>query len=946
MSYDLGTAHGKIELEYTGKSEAAQAERDMDRLGDKSKDTDGQLKKLGSTLGSVFGGAARGGGIAVLAVGMTNAAAGAASLGVQVAGIVPSLVSISSLSAALPALYVGAAASVGVLKAAFAGVSEALENAFDPENAAKFNEAIAKLSPSARAFAVAVRDASPALKDLQQQLQEAFFSSSYLAQQVPKAMRALDSLRPVLVALTKQFGETTRQVANFALSGDSVDFMARSIDNFRLLVQGASRGLVPLLVGIRSVGEVGGSLLPRLGNAIGDVATRFGAWLDEIANNGQLLEWIDQAIATLKTLGEIAGNIGGILGSIFRVAEETGGGLLNTLAELTEAADEFLSSAEGQNALASVFEAVLEIARQLAPVFSTLAGTLVPALAGALGRLALEIGPALVETVEALAPAFGPVANALADVLSAVAPLLPPLAQLVALLAQSLAGGLSALAAELGPTIALLGGAFTEALTTLAPVMSRLVAQALPLAAAFGADLAAAIAPLVPHIVALAQAFADALLPALPQLTAAAQQLLPVFIQLATVLAETMAQGIQAIIPLLPGLITLFVGMATAMLHVTATGARLLTWIIQFGQFLGRLPGIVGAAVSSFVSFLVNGFRSALATVTNVGAQIINWFQSLPGRIGGFLSRLPGVVGRFALTAMNRLAFEFGAGIGRALTFAIRFPGQVLAAIRSLPTILGNITMSAWNRARQLFTAGVNGATNIARTLPGRASSAIRALISNLGSIASSAWSRLRSAFSGGVSNATGVARSLPGRIRGAVGNLGGLLVGAGRDAVMGLVRGLRGAIGAAVSAAASVGRSVISGIKSTLRIGSPSKVMIEFGEWTSEGLAIGILDQIDLVKRAAASLANTVIQPTIGLSNQNAARNASVPMLAGSRPANRLDLQSWAEKAAGTRTYRVAIGDRAFADLVVDAITGKPVEVKKATDEGTRRIAWAGSGK
>jgi phage-related protein len=946
MAYDLGTAHGKIELEYTGKRDVDAAERDMDRVGDKSKDTDRELKKLGKTLGTVFGGIARGGAMAGLAVGLTNAAAGAASLGIQLAGIVPSLVSISSLSAGLPALLVGAAASVGVLKAAFAGVGEALENAFDPENAAKFNEAIEKLSPSARAFATAVRDAAPGLRDLQQGLQEAFFSSSFLAEQVPKAARALDSLRPVLFSLTDQFGELTRRVANFALSADSVQFMSNSIINFREGLAGATEGIVPLLAGLRAVGEVGGTLLPRLGNAIGDVATRFGAWLEEIAANGQLFAWIEQAIATLKTLGEIAGNIGGILTSIFTVAEETGGGLLNTLAELTEAADDFLSSAEGQNALASLFEAALEVARQLAPVFSTLAGSLVPALADALGRLALEVGPALVQTVEALAPAFGPVANAIADVLSAVAPLLPPLAQLVALIATALAGGLSALASELGPVISLLAGAFTDALTTLAPVVSELVAQALPLAAAFGADLAAAVAPLVPQIVALAQAFADALLPVLPELVGAAQELLPVILELATVFAGSLAEGIQALIPYIPTLVNLMVSMTTTMWAMLGAGLRVVTWILQFGDLLRQLPGIVAAAVGSFVNFLVNGFQSALTTVMGIGGRIVAWFSELPGRVGGFMGRLPGIIGQFIVAAMHRLAFEVGAGIGRAITFFATFPGKAVAAIKNLPQQIGAVVVSAMARARQLFSAGINTVVNIARTLGPRTRGVISNLISILGSIASQAWQRLRNQFSNGVTNATSVARGLGPRIRSAVGNLGGLLVGAGRDAVMGLVRGLRGAIGAAINAAASVGRSVINGIKSTLRIGSPSRVMFEFGEWTSEGLALGILDQIDLVKRAALSLANTVIQPTIGLNNQNAARNASVPMLAGTRPANRLDVESWAERIGGNRTYVVRLGEKTMSEIVVDALTGKPVEVKKATDEGARRVAWAGSGR
>jgi hypothetical protein len=47
-----------------------------------------------------------------------------------------------------------------------------------------------------------------------------------------------------------------------------------------------------------------------------------------------------------------------------------------------------------------------------------------------------------------------------------------------------------------------------------------------------------------------------------------------------------------------------------------------------------------------------------------------------------------------------------------------------------------------------------------------------------------------------------------------------------------------------------------------------------------------------------------------------------------------------------GTREYVIQLGDKHFATLVVNAITGNPVAVKKAVDEGNRQQSWAGSGR
>ncbi|MDK6548048.1 hypothetical protein QP375_26580, partial [Escherichia coli] len=80
----------------------------------------------------------------------------------------------------------------------------------------------------------------------------------------------------------------------------------------------------------------------------------------------------------------------------------------------------------------------------------------------------------------------------------------------------------------------------------------------------------------------------------------------------------------------------------------------------------------------------------------------------------------------------------------------------------------------------------------------------------------SSAWSSVVEAtvsaissfvetITSGFNNAVSLAASLPGRFQGALGNLGGLLVGSGRELVQVFVNGIRSMIGAVTSAASAV---------------------------------------------------------------------------------------------------------------------------------------------
>jgi hypothetical protein len=45
-------------------------------------------------------------------------------------------------------------------------------------------------------------------------------------------------------------------------------------------------------------------------------------------------------------------------------------------------------------------------------------------------------------------------------------------------------------------------------------------------------------------------------------------------------------------------------------------------------------------------------------------------------------------------------------------------------------------------------------------------------------------------------------------------------------------------------------------------------------------------------------------------------------------------------------RTYQLIVDGKQFAEFVVDAVTGAPVQVSKAANEGSRKSSWAGSGR
>lgn len=937
MSYDLGTAHGKITLSYDGDKEIGKAERDIDKLEKKAATSNKSVVKLGKTL-SVLG---KGLKLAGLATIFSQAAISAGALAIQVAGIIPSLVSILSLGAALPGIFVGALATVGVLKAAFAGVGDALKAAFDPKGAAKFKEALAELSPEAAKFVTALHDAAPALKDFQKGIQEAFFRASFLTGQVPRLVKALADLRPTILTLAADFGELTRKLANFALSGDSLSFINDAIGAFDAAVVSAGRGMIPMLKGLRDVGEVGLPLLLRLGDAAGDVGIKFGEWLTEVSNDGRLQAWIDTALSTLKTLGDIVGNVGSILNSVLGAASETGGGLLNTIAEITGQFAEFLKSAEGSEAIRSLFSGILALAKGLSPILTTLAGILASALGPAIEEIATTFGPVLLDVIERLAPAFAPLVGALVNLMTAIAPLLPPIAELVGLLAGVLATAINTVVSEFGPLISIIADALTQAFEDFGPVVEEM-AKGLPVAAKAGVELAAAFAPLIPVILDLAKVLADSLIDVMPQLVSAAEELIPVFVDLAAVFAGQLADGLKRITPLIPILVKAFAVILPILANVATFGFRIAT---AFLNLIGAIKGLLstlGQLAVALYDKIVSALTTAYGAVQTAGKAIIDWFVALPGRILDGIKALPGLLVSFLNTMLQQSASAIGFGIGIIVGIFTKLIPNIISTIQGLPVVLARIFIAAGTAMYQaILTAGTN-VYNFIKNLPNRIRSALSALGSILSNVFKAALSAAKTAVSNGATAIYNFFHGLPARIRSGLGNLGNLLKGSGESIVNGLYNGIKAAAGRVLDYVKGLADRVKSSFNNALSIFSPSRDFFDSGVNIGKGIILGLKDQLKGIAATAQLLANTTIQPTLALPAAAASAASALGLTQTGKPLPATE----AETSGFFGPYQMELDGKVVAAFVVDTVTGNPKVVSKAANEGDRVSTWNGSGR
>lgn len=239
----------------------------------------------------------------------------------------------------------------------------------------------------------------------------------------------------------------------------------------------------------------------------------------------------------------------------------------------------------------------------------------------------------------------------------------------------------------------------------------------------------------------------------------------------------------------------------------------------------GFINGIT-STLQSAGQYIGPAFETIKSAVAGIGEAFQNAFTgSQQSAILGFFQRLgPALVG---------LPFQAVAAVVQVLSGAL----QVLVSI-------GGAVVN--------FFAGLPGTVNsvgagfsaLASTISGALSGALQSAIAWGSSMVSSARSAMQN-----------VVTSIGSTLRGAVSTVATI----GRQIVQGLANGIRNAASLVVSALKGVVQSAINAAKAALGIASPSKVFKQFGEWTSEGYAIGVESGIGLATRAIDKLTSEV---------------------------------------------------------------------------------------
>lgn len=296
------------------------------------------------------------------------------------------------------------------------------------------------------------------------------------------------------------------------------------------------------------------------------------------------------------------------------------------------------------------------------------------------------------------------------------------------------------------------------------------------------------------------------------------QSLWNVLTAICTTIASVLVPVLQTVLPIIISVVqTIVATVVPAVTNIFNTISTVLT----------ALQPLVQAAMSFIQSVFQTVWPHIQSVVQNVMNIISTVVSTVMGVIQGIITAIMGVIsGDWSAVwqGISQVANSIWSGIQNIVQSAINIVKSVISGALSL---IQSLWSSAWNA------------------------------VSN---VLNNAWNGIKSAVSGAIDGVVGFMSGLQSRVTGAIAGIGSWLSQAGRDLINGLKNGIMGAIDGVVSAVKGGVDRVISAAKGLLGIASPSKVFKEIGDFTMQGMAVGIEKETPLVVRTMGRSVDDVV--------------------------------------------------------------------------------------
>jgi TP901 family phage tail tape measure protein len=354
----------------------------------------------------------------------------------------------------------------------------------------------------------------------------------------------------------------------------------------------------------------------------------------------------------------------------------------------------------------------------------------------------------------------------------------------------------------------------------------------------------------------------NALLPAINVVVAVLQKLVDWFnslspaMQSAIAISAAFAAGLMLItgpllmlIGFLPNIIAGFQNLAIVGKGLSAA----MTFLTgPIGLTIAAILGLVTASVIAYnkIDWFRESVNQVFAVIKNV---IVNAMSSVSSFVGEKLAQI-----RSFWQQNGEQIKQVATIVWAFLSSFIRMQIAIIQAVITVAwNVIKSVTSAVWNTIKGIISGGINVILGVIKTFT---------------SILTGDW---RGAWEG-------VKQITRGAIQ-ALGSIARMTIDIGRNIIDGLINGIKSAAGRLFETAKSIADSVTKTIKKALDIHSPSRVMMALGEFTGEGLEIGIIKSganaisaaVEIAKKLKDSWTSIIDANPIGDDSEEAKQKA-----------------------------------------------------------------------
>jgi len=527
---------------------------------------------------------------------------------------------------ALPGILAGGIVAMQTWKLASAGFSDAVKGDA---------EAMARMPPAAQNAVKAVKSMESGWQAMQKAVQQEFFRG--LAPEIKATGTELLKIGTEgLPKVSAGFNGMAKEALIAARTPVFQNSLAGIIDNTATSLGNARGVLANVLSGFVSLGSVGSQYLPAIANWLDKITVAFADWAIAGAGDGSIKAMIDTALTGFRQIWDLLKAVGSTIGTVASGINEGLGSAVTPLTLLADKVNMFnaaLQSPAGQEALRVIGAAIRAIADAFNAVMPyllqfafTLVSTILPAIT-ALATVVAGNGQLFAGLIIGVV-GFVAVVKTLLGIVTIVR---------AAIMAWTAVQWLLNIAMSANPI-----GLVILAVMALIAIVALVIAYWEPISAFFVGLWQSIVTTFQSNVAAVVGFFTGLWASIVSTVQSNVAAVIGFFVGLWASIVSTVQSNVAAVIGFF---VALGEGISTT---VSAFVEWCMSKLAEFMNFWFSIPGRIGAALGSLGSIIGGVFKGALNTAIdwlNWGIDRINGLINGINAIGGFVGVRIGTIG-------------------------------------------------------------------------------------------------------------------------------------------------------------------------------------------------------------------------------------------------------------------------------------------------------------